>query len=116
MKNEYESDEEQEEDDYVNVEPVYTVEVKEKRRPAKVEETETEVYVDDYEELDSADDHNYEEATPRVGSFTRARPPPGGQREDPSDDDDDEGDYENVLRPLGETEAYGEQEDIYQNL
>lgn len=112
-KNEYESDkEEEEEDDYVNViNPVDHV--KKQRGAAKMEDG------DDYEELDSAEDHNYEEATPR-SDIAQARPvrfkAEGSEQEEGSSDD--EGDYENVSQPLTETEVYiyWKQEDIYQNL
>lgn len=115
MKNEYESDKEEgDEDDYVNVEPVVTVSyVKEQTGAAKEEDG------DDYEELDSDEDHNYEEATPGEG-FTRA----GASCSDAETStqgegsSDDEGDYENVLKPLNETKVntYWKEEDIYQNL
>lgn len=108
MKNEYVSDnEEEEEDDYMNVEPVIYV----KTLPA--------ADGDDYKEVDSDEDHNYEETTPGEG-FTWAGPArpcavTGAQEEDSPDD---EGDYENVSMPLDETEVetYWKEEDIYQNL
>lgn len=112
-KNEYESDkEEEEEDDYVNV--VNTVDhLKKQRGAAKV------VDGDNYEEVDSAEDHNYEETTPRTG-FAEKRPvhfkAESSEQEEGSSDD--EGNYENVSQPFTETEVYicWKQEDIYQNL
>lgn len=114
-KNEYQSDkeeEEEDEDDYVNViNPVDYV--KKQRGAAKVEDG------DDYEELDSAEDHNYEEATPRPG-FAQARPVrfKAERSEQEESSSDDEGDYENVSQPHAETEVYiyWKQEDIYENL
>ncbi|XP_075879805.1 scavenger receptor cysteine-rich type 1 protein M130-like [Nelusetta ayraudi] len=110
--NEYQSDKEEEDDDYVNViNPVDSV--KKQRGAAKVEDG------DDYEELDSAEDHSYEEATPRPG-FAQARPVrfQAERSEQEESSSDDEGDYENVSQPLAETEVciYWKQEDIYENL
>lgn len=98
----------------MNVEPVIAVKyVKEHRGAAKEEDGE------DYEELDRAEDHNYEEATPRAG-FTRPRPVRfnAERSEQEEDSSDDEGNYENVSQRVSETEVYTywKQEDIYQNL
>lgn len=79
---------------------------------------------DNYEEVDSIDDHNYEEATPRT-AFAENRPvrfkaekrsSESSEQEEGSSDD--EGNYENVSQPFTETEVYiyWKQEDIYQNL
>lgn len=115
VKNEYDSDkEEEEEDDYVNVEPVVTVSyVKKHTGPAKEEDG------DDYEELDNDEEYNYEEASTGEG-FTRAGAAHSDAETSTQEDDssDDEGDYENVSKPLNETEVctYWKEEDIYQNL
>lgn len=113
VKNEYASDSEEageEEDDYVNVEPVAPVSyVKTK---AKEDDG------DDYEELDSDEDHNYEETTPGEG-FTWAGPPLLNAKTKAHEEDtsDDEGNYENVSKPLNESggNTYWKEEDIYQN-
>lgn len=115
VKNEYESDKEEgDEGDYVNVEPVVTVNYVKKQTGAAKEED-----GDDYEELDSDEDHNYEEATPGEG-FTRAGAAHSDAETSTQEEDssDDEGNYENVSKPLNETEVntYWKQEDIYQNL
>lgn len=113
VKNEYESDKEEgEEDDYVNVEPVVAVSyVMQQTGPANQEDG------DDYEELESDEDHNYEEATPREG-FTRAARSGSETSSQEEDSSDDTGDYENVSKPHSETEVYiyWKQEEIYQNL
>lgn len=87
--------------------------VKKQRGAAKVEDG------DDYEELDSAEDHNYEEATPGPG-FAQARPVrfKAERSEEEESSSDDEGDYENVSQPHAETEVYiyWKQEDVYENL
>ncbi|XP_070778919.1 scavenger receptor cysteine-rich domain-containing protein DMBT1-like [Enoplosus armatus] len=117
--NEYENNEEEE--DYVNVDPVYTKR-KLREEAGSVEEEES----DDYEDPES--DHDYEEADPGVGCIKAEEvcfsvEESSEEEEDDDDDDDDEeeeessdgeNDYENVTEPFGELSVaiYGEQEDI----
>lgn len=73
----------------------------------------------DYEEPESSEDHDYEEATPRA-SFTSAPDIHFNveKNSEEEDTDDDEADYENVSKPYRETvvDIYWKQEDIYQNI
>lgn len=73
----------------------------------------------DYEEPESSEDHDYEEATPRA-SFTSAPDIHFSVKKnsEEEDTDDDEADYENVSKPHRETvvDIYWKQEDIYQNI
>lgn len=117
VKNNYENDEDE---DYVNVDPVNAV-INWKEHPGAVGEAEEN---SDYEELESSEDHDYEEATANA-SFTST---PGirfnvekntVEEEDREEDtDDDEADYENVSKPYKEAvvDVYWKQEDIYQNI
>lgn len=112
VKNNYENDEGQ---DYVNVDPVNAV-IDCKEHAGAVGEAEEN---SDYEELESSEDHDYEEATARA-SFTLAPDIHFNveKNTEKEDTDDDEADYENVSKPYREAvvDVYWKQEDIYQNI
>lgn len=99
----------------MNVDPVNAV-INFKEHPGALGEAEERA---DYEELESSEDHDYEEATPHA-SFTSAPEIHFNveKKTEEEDTDDDEADYENVSKPCRETvvDVYWKQEDIYQNI
>ncbi|XP_074511081.1 uncharacterized protein LOC141779943 isoform X2 [Sebastes fasciatus] len=103
------------EDDYENVNPVDIVK-KLKEEARRVEEEES----DDYEQPESDEDHDYEEAGHAHVCFRVEQDRKEEEEEEEEEEEttsDDEDDYENVTQPdVGEqaVDIYGEH-DIYQN-
>ncbi|XP_032394386.1 uncharacterized protein LOC116703637 isoform X4 [Etheostoma spectabile] len=116
VRNEYENNDYQDDEaDYENVDPMDTKNnIKEEAGKGEEEET------NDYVEPESDEDHDYEEAVPRVSIMKTnevcltAEENSEEEEEEKEEEEDNNDDYENVTKPLdGDTlDIYGE-EDIY---